>query len=388
MLDATDDRQTRQVPKSEYPFYPRRLIFFLSLSLSPSLSSFIIRLAINLDLTPPRGRGRERQFNEHGHDYTQAGGPVNPDVCALPESEIHDLIRTRMECKFARDFVQADDIEATLSRAGVEVHDGFKEWRADGDAWSRSNRNDNFRSRQSTRGPKEYTQRGVGLGLTEEQIETVTDLVRERSEAKADYDYPRADSIFDRLRSEFNVNVDDRAGQWAVLSEEYIMSESTAFVPEKSIQAEIGKKLGERVLARKRRDFDLADAIREELLTDYVVEIDDQRKEWMVVSPPDGASWSDDADDENVNVVSREEWEAEDDDDDDLDGDFDAVFEDTGGIETLPEEEGEADSPSNDQNLDEAQLTSMTVPQLKEKLKEAGKPVSGRKSELIERLLS
>ena len=293
-----------------------------------------------------------------------------------------------MECKFARDFVQADDIEATLSRAGVEVHDGFKEWRADGDAWSRSNRNDNFRSRQSTRGPKEYTQRGVGLGLTEEQIETVTDLVRERSEAKADYDYPRADSIFDRLRSEFNVNVDDRAGQWAVLSEEYIMSESTAFVPEKSIQAEIGKKLGERVLARKRRDFDLADAIREELLTDYVVEIDDQRKEWMVVSPPDGASWSDDADDENVNVVSREEWEAEDDDDDDLDGDFDAVFEDTGGIETLPEEEGEADSPSNDQNLDEAQLTSMTVPQLKEKLKEAGKPVSGRKSELIERLLS
>jgi len=54
----------------------------------------------------------------------------------------------------------------------------------------------------------------------------------------------------------------------------------------------------------------------------------------------------------------------------------------------LPEEDGGADSPPNDQNLDEAQLTSMTVPQLKEKLREAGKPVSGRKSELIERLLS
>ena len=314
---------------------------------------------------------------------------MNPDVCTLPESEIHDLIRTRMECKFARDYVQADDIEATLSRAGVEVHDGFKEWRADGDAWSRSNRND----RESPRGPKEYTQRGVGLGLTEEQIETVTDLVRERSEAKADYDYPLADSIFDRLRTEFNVNVDDRAGQWAVLSEEYVMSEETAFVPEKSVQAEIGKMLGERVLARKRRDFDLADDIREKLLTDYIVEIDDQRKEWMVVSPPDGAHWNGEDDDGDVNVVSKEEWEADDDDDDDdddvVDGDIDAVFEDPAGDdETPPEEEDEVDSPSNDNNLDEAQLASMTVPQLKEKLKEAGKPVSGRKSELIERLLS
>ena len=55
---------------------------------------------------------------------------------------------------------------------------------------------------------------------------------------------------------------------------------------------------------------------------------------------------------------------------------------------TPPEENDEVDLPSNDQNLDEAQLASMTVPQLKEKLKEAGKPVSGRKSELIERLLS
>ena len=37
---------------------------------------------------------------------------------------------------------------------------------------------------------------------------------------------------------------------------------------------------------------------------------------------------------------------------------------------------------------DEADLTSLTIPELKIRLKEAGLPVSGRKSELIERLTS
>ena len=38
--------------------------------------------------------------------------------------------------------------------------------------------------------------------------------------------------------------------------------------------------------------------------------------------------------------------------------------------------------------LDESALSTLTVPELKEKLREAGLPVSGRKSELIERLLN
>ena len=42
----------------------------------------------------------------------------------------------------------------------------------------------------------------------------------------------------------------------------------------------------------------------------------------------------------------------------------------------------------DDSVLDESVLTTLTVPQLKEKLREAGLPVSGRKSELVERLLS
>ncbi|KAL9181699.1 hypothetical protein ACHAXT_012042 [Thalassiosira profunda] len=329
-----------------------------------------------------RGRGGERSFNEFGHDYSQTGGPIDPAVCSLEEPEIHDLIRERMECKFARDFQTADEIEAKLMSSGVDVHDGFKEWRADGERWGRSNRRDRV-SEGGVRAPKVYYQRGPGRGLSEEQLETITSLVAERSEAKANVDYARADDIFARLQTEFNVNVDDRAGEWALLYEEYLLDEEgTSFVPDDDVQMEIGKRLGERILARKARDFGLADRIRDELERDYVVEIDDRSKEWVVVAP-EGARWSEDEGDdgEMANVESKQEWEADDDegsfgDDDDEEDD------------DLPEDitiEADADAaPSS--SLDESDLSELTIPELKEKLKAAGLPVSGRKSELIERL--
>ena len=71
----------------------------------------------------------------------------------------------------------------------MEVHDGFKEWRADGERWGRSNRRDGF-ERGTPMDPKTYYQRGPGEGLSEEQIETINELVSERSEVKSVADYP------------------------------------------------------------------------------------------------------------------------------------------------------------------------------------------------------
>eukprot|EP00578_Thalassiosira_sp_NH16_P002805 CAMPEP_0181132418 /NCGR_PEP_ID=MMETSP1071-20121207/30983_1 /TAXON_ID=35127 /ORGANISM="Thalassiosira sp., Strain NH16" /LENGTH=552 /DNA_ID=CAMNT_0023218747 /DNA_START=133 /DNA_END=1788 /DNA_ORIENTATION=- len=325
-----------------------------------------------------RGRGRERQFNEFGHDYSQTGGPVDPSVCTLAENEIHDLIRERMECKFARDFANADGIESQLRQSGVDVHDGFKEWRADGEQWARSNR------RESTRGnggygggpsqPKIYSQRGPGKGLTDEQIAAIGSLVAERSEAKSITDYDRADEIFDRLANEYEVNVDDRNREWALLHEEYLLNEDdTSFVPSEDIQAMVGKKLGERVQARKGRDFALADEIREDLRRDYVVEVDDQTKEWIVVAP-EGARWSgvqdDDGEGGDENIVSREEW---DDEEDEVHGGLndDESF----GESTDGDEDGGGEIEDSVNTSDESVLTKMTVPKLKEKLREVGLPV-------------
>lgn len=352
-----------------------------------------------------RGRGRERSFNEYGHDYTQVTGTtVNPTTCSLSESEIHDLIKRRMESKFARKFNIADRIEMDLRNAGVNVNDGTKEWRADGqDFFQRGERGGREQRRRGggdwdnmgPKPPKVYRQRGHGNGLTPEQISTISEMVAERSVAKSIVDYDRADEIYAELTAKYNVNIDDRAGEWALLSEEYMFNKAeSSFIPEETIIAAIGKRLGDRILARKRRDFDMADDIRDELRNDYVVEIDDGNKEWMIASPR-GAMWDTNDDDENgggMNVVSKEEWDAEDDANDDDDDKYmeqdniDVAFDDFMINGSAKEVDNEIILAVGTDDV-ASTLSTLTVPELKERLKEAGRPVSGKKSELIARLI-
>ena len=77
-------------------------------------------------------------LNEHGHDYTRAGGPVTPASCSISELEIHDLIRTRTQFRKSHDFCNADRIWGVLRRAGVFVDDATTQWRADGLAIERT----------------------------------------------------------------------------------------------------------------------------------------------------------------------------------------------------------------------------------------------------------
>ena len=48
---------------------------------------------------------------------------------------------------------------------------------------------------------------------------------------------------------------------------------------------------------------------------------------------------------------------------------------------------GASSSSSSDLSVDHASLSTMTVPELKEKLRDAGLPVSGKKSNLIARIV-
>lgn len=74
------------------------------------------------------------------------------------------------------------------------------------------------------------------------------------------------------------------------------------------------------------------------------------------------------------------EEEAEGDDDEDS---TDEVVEEAAEAEETPTEE---EAPTEEASSDEVDYSSMTVAELKELLKAAGKPVSGKKAELIERL--
>ena len=54
--------------------------------------------------------------------------------------------------------------------------------------------------------------------------------------------------------------------------------------------------------------------------------------------------------------------------------------------EAPAEEEAAEEAPAEEESSDDVDYSSMTVAELKVLLKEAGKPVSGKKAELIERL--
>ena len=125
----------------------------------------------------------------------------------------------------------------------------------------------------------------------------------------------------------------------------------------------------------------------------------------MIVSPR-CAMW---ANDDNVynnnrngggkNVLSKEEWDAEDnnngninDDDDDEykeRDDVDVGFDDfvtNGSAKEVKDEINDVVGTIVTNNNDASTLSTLTVPKLKEILRESGLPVRGKKSELIARL--
>jgi hypothetical protein len=79
------------------------------------------------------------------------------------------------------------------------------------------------------------------------------------------------------LLREYGINIDNRADEWALVHEEYTFNiDVLSFVPNEDIIEAIGKRLGKRILARKCRDFDMANNICNKLCKEYMVEIDSQ----------------------------------------------------------------------------------------------------------------
>ena len=82
-------------------------------------------------------------------------------------------------------------------------------------------------------------------------------------------------------------------------------------------------------------------------------------------------------------AMAEEEAEGDDDEEDSTD---DVVEEAAEAEETPAEEVAEEEAPTEEASSGDVDYSSMTVAELKELLKAAGKPVSGKKAELIERL--
>lgn len=163
------------------------------------------------------------------------------------------------------------------------------------------------------------------------------------------------------------------------MSDDYVMTRSNNRLAE-TLDDEavdyIQLRLKERSAFKKDKMYDAADEIRDELRSKYGVSIDDRTREWCM--EVDQFTVVDNTGRSRGGAPQRQGYEVAAEDSDD---DF---------FENLKFDDAEGDDDGNDGGATqvEGNLENLTVPQLKEKLKAAGLPVSGRKAELIERLTS
>ena len=309
----------------------------------------------------------------------------SPDLPSPADEEyVQGKIDERQEAKNVRDYDTADAIrDELLDEFDVVIHDKLRKWSVGGDFGD-----------ELPKRPGDYVRRGGG-DLSEDDVATITSMVAERAQAKKDRNFDVADDIRAHLRDTYEVTVDDRSREWRVDSDEYVQSPLGRGARELTDEevAIVQAKIEERTAFKRNRDYDAADMIRDELADTYSVLIDDRTKEWKTVED-DSASdkFAADAMISQTSAFKRKQIDEE------LDDEFESIFDFSGELEDPDDDDDDDDSLVDDDNDSledeevssdsEDELSSLTVAQLREKLRAAGMPVSGTKAVLVERLLA
>jgi cysteinyl-tRNA synthetase len=219
----------------------------------------------------------ERDLGPNGHDYVMAIDAVKI-LSRLSVEEINDLLAKRLARKFKRDFQGADEIQAELLRAGVFIDDKKREWRADGISFGEYE-------------PNKYTLSDQSEQPDDSSLKEIESLIKARALLKADRLFKHSDRVRDDLLYRFNVFVDDKSLQWSVgipfPGEEKWGNKYRRFEMAKSseVPAELDKieqLLELRDTARVNRDFEKADEIRNQLIEEFNIYVNDKKREWSV----------------------------------------------------------------------------------------------------------
>jgi cysteinyl-tRNA synthetase len=111
----------------------------------------------------------------------------------------------------SRNFQVADSIQMDLIDAGVYVHDGMKEWRADGIPYGSFDGDGRGPGRSAgSRSAPVYSKSSFSSDVEGAEDSEIDALTAERLKCKMIRDYDGADSIREQLRADFNVLIDDR----------------------------------------------------------------------------------------------------------------------------------------------------------------------------------
>jgi len=202
--------------------------------------------------------------------------------------------------------------------------------------------------------------------------------------------FVKSDEIRSYLYETYNINISDPDREWRVLTPDngvmgYVQVASGPGATRLTIDevATVEYLLVERANFKKNQAYEEADDIRDDLERKYAIIIDDKSKEWRVTrsnrysnSNTDTSIGTRTDTDTNTSLLSNIGR-----------GDDDSNSSDVGSVQ-IEEWIATSGSSPTESLLTRDELTALTVPLLKEKLREAGKPVSGKKIVLIDRLLS
>jgi len=213
-----------------------------------------------------------------------------------------------------------------------------------------------------------YVQSATSLALpTKADEEYVQAKVEERMRAKRTRNYELSDAIRDELMDDWDVTIHDKINEWSAggdFGSEHSWRNAARPIQYRRQEGDTVLSLGEtdtvqsmineRAEARRERNLKLADKLKEQLRITYGIIVNDEAREWYFNKGI------------NKGVVST--------------------------ATVTPIAKTSKITPTSSSSimpplLLREDLLALTVVQLKEKLRQSGQKVSGRKEELIDRLL-
>jgi len=369
------------------------LVAAISFSASSSHAFITTSPTTSITTTSYSNRGhcnyKQTSLSSHQHNYHQAdnSGPL-PSTSKLTESQIHILISKRIQYKRQRNYNDADKILNALNKCGIYVHDKRKEYRLDGKShFGRS---------------QQYVMRGSTYNLSNEDIEVVSQMVEDRSYAKKKREYHRSDEISEKLKYKYNVRVDDKNREWSVVAvantgresdddlsissfeEEYVPSplappNHPTHTMSTESKLQIARLISDRSIYRQDKEYKMADEILNQLFENYSVVVDDRTKEWKVVD--DTVVEEDDEFVKGAQLSQRSAFARK-----ARGSSSERRVDDTTSKDTLSTKDDDVILPNEQAEEVTCDLESLTVVELKDKLRHLGLSVSGKKADLISRL--
>ena len=211
----------------------------------------------------------------HGYRRADDGSVVINETDAL---SLHALIFERVLCRRDRAFQRADDLRKQLREAGVAVNDSENTYRI------------------LPRAPTTHDYQRVDDGTVQmnpnDQAQ-LDDLLFQRMTAKKKRDYDAADKVQALLRAA-GVFVDDRARTYEIrpprpprqepTTHDYRRDDDGTVVVNAPEQAQLDDLLFQRMMAKKKRDYDAADRVQQ-LLREAGVYVDDRARTYEVRPP-------------------------------------------------------------------------------------------------------